>query len=263
MHPAKPEDSRPSRLVGVDLAWGPNGLTGLAVLDRRRSLLDVRSVRTDDEILDWVRAWAPGPCVVAFDAPLVVRNPSGRRGCETLVGRWFARYDASCHSSNTANRHFADGGRAMRLSRSLGLATDPWSRAERRAIEVYPHPAIVSLFDLDRILRYKDKPGRELDFRRGELLRLLDLVEGLGHADVAMSVAGSSDWRRIRGEVVAARRKVDLGRVEDSVDAVVCAYVGALADAAPERVRVLGTAEAGAIVVPVTAQMGRAIDAAG
>ena len=64
--------------VGIDLAWGDRNPTGLAVLDDGGRLLHVETVRTDEEI---VAALAPydGPVLVAFDAPLVVTNPTGNR----------------------------------------------------------------------------------------------------------------------------------------------------------------------------------------
>ena len=36
--------------IGIDLAWGANGRTGLAAVDASGALLDSESVRTDDEI---------------------------------------------------------------------------------------------------------------------------------------------------------------------------------------------------------------------
>ena len=59
------------------------------------------------------------------------------------------------------------------------------SRSPRRAIEVYPHPATVALFRLGRTLKYKAKPGRSVAQLRSELLRLMDLIEGLAQADAA------------------------------------------------------------------------------
>jgi predicted RNase H-like nuclease len=252
-----------TRYVGIDLAWGARATTGLAVLDEAGDLLDVSAARSDEQVQDWLGRWAPGPCLVAIDAPLIVRNASGRRTCETLVTRHFARFHAGCHSSNTAMAHFADGGRALRLAGAAGLDMDPTSTADRRAIEVYPHPALVSLFDLPRILRYKSKPGRDLGLRRGELTRLLDLLEDLEQARPRMRVRRHPGWRDIRAAVAGAIRKADLDRVEDSVDAVVCAYVGLHFDGAPARRRVLGSFADGYIVTPVTPGMGAAIDADG
>lgn len=251
------------RLVGIDLAWGGNGTTGLAVLDTSGELLDVTDARTDQGIESWMRIWAPGPTRVAIDAPLIVRNSSGQRRCEGLVGRYFGKFQAFCHSSNTANPNFADGGRALRLAGALNLDVDPGSSTDRRAIEVYPHPAIVALFGLPQILRYKSKSGRDLPFLRSEMLRLLDLLEGLVDADVPMRVQHNQAWVQVRDTVENAVRKSDLGRVEDSIDAVVCAYVSAYHDAVPQRTRVLGSAVDGYIVTPVQPEVAERIDREG
>lgn len=251
------------RYVGVDLAWGQNGTTGLAVLDEDGRLLDATAARTDEEIEAWAATWAPGRCMVAFDAPLVVRNPSGQRACERLVGRHFGRHRVYCHSSNTSNPQFADGGRAMRLAGRLRLDVDPASTAGRRALEVYPHTAIVVLLELPERLRYKAKPGRDTTLLRSEMLRLLDGLEALGAAEVPLRLDASTSWARIRRAVTTATRKAHLAAVEDAVDAVVCAYVAALRARAPDRTRVLGTVADGYIVTPVTEEIARRVDAAG
>jgi predicted RNase H-like nuclease len=249
--------------VGVDLAWGSRAITGLAIVDRDGSLLEVAEAVSDEQVLDWLEPWTAGPCLVAFDAPLVVTNPTGSRECEKLIGRYFGRFGASCYPSNTANPAFADGGRAARLSRRLGLATAMDSTEPRRAIEVYPHPAMIVLFGLPRLLRYKDKPGRTQFDRRDQMRQLLDHIEALHDADVPLRVAGHAGWRAIRDTVERASRKVDLRRVEDRVDAVVCAYIALLTVTRPDAVRTLVGTDGGFIVTPVTPGIGALIDGSG
>jgi predicted RNase H-like nuclease len=249
------------KYVGVDLAWGQNGMTGLAAVDEHGQLVEVTRARTDGEILAWLEPVTAGPCLVAIDAPIVVRNATGSRPCEKLVGRYFGRYGASCHSSNTANAAFAAGTRALRLTSGLGLDIDPGATAERRAIEVYPHPAIVVLFGLPSVLRYKAKPGRDLALLRGELLRLLAFIETLEAGEVPLRVRDCAAWRQIRQSVEVSATKAALGQVEDSIDAVVCAHIARLADARPGQVRVLGTVSDGYILTPVTPQIAATIDA--
>lgn len=249
------------RYVGVDLAWGQHGLTGLATVDEQGQLLEMTQARTDSEILAWLEPLTARPCLVAIDAPIVVRNAAGSRPCEKLVGRYFGRFGASCHSSNTANPAFAAGTRALRLAEGLGLDIDPGSAAERRAIEVYPHPAIVVLFGLPSVLRYKAKPGRDVALLRTELLRLLAFLEDLDAGEVPLRVHDCAAWRQVRRSVEVSAAKAALGRVEDSIDAVVCAYIARLADACPGRVRVLGTVSDGYILTPVTPSIAARIDA--
>lgn len=215
----------PVHFVGVDLAWGPRNRTGLAALDERGTVLDLGCAVSDEAVLEWVRAAAPGPCVVGFDAPLLVTNPTGSRPCEAALNRVFRRYDAGAHPANLGKPEFAGGPRALRLAGALGLDVDPWSVAPRRALEVYPHPATIALFGLGRTLKYKHKQGRDLASLRAELLRLVSLIEGLEAGPIPFAVAAHPGWVGIRERVHDATRKSDLKRVEDIVDAVLCGYV--------------------------------------
>ncbi|TDD59343.1 DUF429 domain-containing protein [Kribbella antibiotica] len=248
--------------IGVDLAWGQKNMTGLAAIDASGHLLAATQRKTDDEIIDWLTPWTTGPCLVAIDAPIIVTNPTGNRPCESLVSRHFGRYGASCHSANLSKPHFADGTRALRLTDKLGLAVDPRDQSERRAVEVYPHPAIVVLFDLPYILTYKNKPGRDLEHLRRELLSLLDHLETLREASPPLLLDTCPDWHRIRQATTQAERKADLGRIEDSIDGIVCAYIAAYAVANPTAVRAMGNPETGYILTPVTPEIASAYDSA-
>ena len=247
--------------IGVDLAWGTTSWTGLAALDDSGRLLDARQVRTDDEILGWLRPWTAESALVAIDAPIVVRNALGARPAERLIGRHFGRYNASCHSANTSNPAFANGTRAERLTSALQLDIDPASTAPRGAVEVYPHPAIVSLFHLPAVITYKDKPGRDLEHLRAELGRLIGLLETLSTAEVPLFVEQCPAWQSIRATVEQASTKSQLRAVEDSVDAVVCAYIARYSRHRPQGVRVFGDLDTGYILTPVTAEIAAAVDA--
>ncbi len=236
--------------AGVDLAWAGRNPTGVAVLDADGSLVHLGAVRDDAAIVAALSPYVRDDCVVAFDAPLMVTNPTGQRPAEAALKRDFRRFEAGAHPSNTAKPEFADGCRAARLAESLGLNIDPRSAAARRAIEVYPHPATVVFFRLARTLKYKAKPGRSLDQLRSELGLLMDGIERLAHAAVPLRVAGHGGWDELRRQVVAAQRKSELRRVEDPVDAVVCAYVALYAWRRPEGVTLYGDDATGYIVTP-------------
>ncbi|BBZ41702.1 DUF429 domain-containing protein [Mycobacterium conspicuum] len=235
--------------VGVDLAWGVRNPTGVAVVDADGRLGHVGAFHEDGEVLAAMRPYVQDACLVAFDAPLVVTNRTGQRPAETAFNRDFRRFEAGAHPVNTGKPEFANGSRAGRLARALGLETDPRATATRRAIEVYPHSATVALFRLPRTLKYKAKPGRDLDQLKSELLRLMDGVEGLAHAPVPLRVAGP-EWAGLRRQVLTARRKCDLRRVEDPIDAVVCAYVALYAVRRPDDVTIYGDSATGCIVTP-------------
>src|SRR3954447_5187155 len=148
--------------VGVDLAWGERRPSGLAVLDVDAHLVHLSAQTTDETIVAALAPYVGGPCPVAIDAPLVVANRTGNRPCEAALNRDFARFDAGAHPSNTSKPELTGIPRGARLATRLDLDIDPASRAERRALEVYPHPATVALFRLGRTLKYKNKKGRTL-----------------------------------------------------------------------------------------------------
>jgi predicted RNase H-like nuclease/ppGpp synthetase/RelA/SpoT-type nucleotidyltranferase len=236
--------------AGVDLAWGERKPTGVVVLDDAGELLHVSAVRTDDEIAAALAPFGDGDCLVALDAPLIVTNPTGNRRAEAELNRDFARFEAGAHPANTSKPEFSRTPRGARLAARLGLDLDPASRAPRRAIEVYPHPATVALFRLGRTLKYKNKSGRSLEQLKGDLLVLMGRLEGLVTADPPLRVGGAPGWAELVRAAEEATRKSELRAVEDQVDAVVCAYVGLFASRRPERTTTYGSFEDGYIVTP-------------
>ena len=226
--------------VGIDLAWGEKNPTGVAVLDEACRLLHVSLVRTDEEIEVAVAPYAGAGVVAGIDAPLVVVNATGSRPAEQALSADFRRFHAGTHPSNTGKPEFEHGTRGARVAERLGLVV------HETALEVYPHAALVALFDLERILTYKDKRGRDLEHLRSELLRLMGLVESV--------VTTDETWATLRAAAEGASRKGQLRVVEDQVDAVVCAYVAWYATRHPDRVTSYGDAETGIIVTPSLGQ---------
>ena len=236
--------------VGVDLAWGVRRPTGVAVLDDDGRLLHVASESSDEAIVAAVAPYVADKCLVAIDAPLVVTNATGNRPAEADLNKDFRAFEAGAHPTNTGKSEFRDGPRGGRLAERLGLDLDPQSRSGARAIEVYPHAATVALFRLGRTLKYKDKRGRTLDDLRSELLRLMTLLEGLREADTPLRLDGHPAWADLVTRVREASRKSDLRKVEDQVDAVVCAYVALYAEREPGNVTTYGDLANGYIVTP-------------
>jgi predicted RNase H-like nuclease len=135
------------------------------------------------------------------------------------------------------------------LTRRLGLTVDlmPSSTCSS-AIEVYPHPAMVSWFALDRVIPYKAKPGRTVADRARAFQRLLALMEQ--HLGSVMGLAESPAWQRIRALTAGAARQVDLDRVEDEIDAVCCAHLAWLWANGIGSLDLHGDLDSGFIVAP-------------
>jgi predicted RNase H-like nuclease len=254
--------AEPVPTVGVDLAWGRRATTGLCLAEGG-ALVDSALVRTDDEIVDWIAARAGGGCVVGFDAPVILRNPTGARPCERALSRCFRAREAGCHPTNTA----LTAPRAAELAGRLGLSLDPadaYAPAPRAAIEVYPHAALVALFGLGRSLKYKAKTGRGPSDRHGEFARLVACLRGLAEAEPSLDVAAAPRWRELAATATASPVGAELDRAEDELDAVVCSYaVMHLRAHGMARNRIVGDAATGAIATPVTPSLAECLDVAG
>jgi predicted RNase H-like nuclease len=153
------------RFISLDLAWSARNLTGAAVVegdDSRGRLVGTGLLRRDEDVVEFVLAHVgKEPAIIAIDAPLVVPNEAGRRPAEAEIGSVFARYRASAHS---ASRKRLGPNGTVRGEELVDRLEDKGfvHRAEveaptpvRQAIEVYPHPAIISIFDLDQIIKHK------------------------------------------------------------------------------------------------------------
>ena len=153
----------PRRLIGIDLAWGERNGTGCAELAWRGDELELRRIDvlgTLDEIVAWIEPQR-GEWVVAVDAPLVVLNQTGRRQADADVSAKYWKFEAGAYPANLNNPNLGPTSKAGRLLRALlaggGTLVD---RAEdvnsgRLMFEMYPHPAMVELFALERTIKYK------------------------------------------------------------------------------------------------------------
>ena len=241
--------SRGALHAGIDLAWGQRARTGLAVVSAQGALVASGSVRTDAEIMDFLAPYAAALATVAVDAPLIVANPTGQRPCEREIGAVFGRYGAGAHPANTSNPLF-DPPRAATLADRLGWSIDPAHIGRPGApvcLEVYPHPAMVVLFELPYTIPYKGKRGRDLPSLKSAYEGLLDAMER--HLP-ELDLGSSERWMALRAKAAGALRKVELGRIEDEVDAIVCAYLAWLWSNRPGALQVYGDVETGYIVAP-------------
>jgi predicted RNase H-like nuclease len=243
--------------LGIDLAWGPHGRTGLAGLDGDGRLVASASVGTDGEIAAFVAAHLaahPGPVLAAVDAPLVVPNETGRRPCEAELSAAFGRFHAGPHPANRGLPHLREPRGAV-LAERFGWTLDPDATEPGEpvpepgaCIEVYPHPAMVTWFDLDRVIPYKHKTGRDLAALQAASTLLLELVER--EAGPLLRLSDHPRWQQARTTVAAATRKSHLRSVEDEVDGIWCAYLAWVWMHRRDRLRVYGDRAGGYVVAP-------------
>jgi predicted RNase H-like nuclease len=214
--------------IGVDLAWrSSQNPSGAAVLlgDCTGSELAVVAppLRTIDQVRHFVDQHMRAITVVAIDAPLIIRNFSGQRPCETLVGKRYGKRDASCHTSNL--RLYPD---APSVALADALVRDGFvhiggsaATDARVMIEVYPHAALVALFDLKKIIKYKKGTSAQKCIG---LAVLQQHVRMLSHREP--SLRPSQQLEDLLSVDVLSLRGKARKSYEDSLDAVVCAYIG-------------------------------------
>ncbi len=173
-HPAQRAGQVPSALyLGVDLAWResrpglPANETGVGVIDATGQVLDAGWRRGVDETLAWADAAAgSGDAVMFVDAPLVVRNESGQRLCETHAGQRYGRWKVSARPTNLASPLLA-GVRFLMLAESHGWRYSDGSEGPpaggRFLSESFPYATLVGApelgYDTERP-RYKRQPAR-------------------------------------------------------------------------------------------------------
>ncbi len=221
-------------------------------------MLGSASLVDDDDIVAWISQFDDGDLILAMDAPVVVPNATGSRRCEKMMTGVFGSFHAGAYPSNTSMAAFANGPRAARLANRLGALVDLEAATHtggRTVIEVYPHAAMVVLFELDRVLPYKSRKGRDLASRRHAFNRLTVLMESLSTAAPPLRVESSPRWAELLRVVAVATTQAALDRAEDELDAYMCAYVGLLHwwVGVDERCAVMGDAIDGFIVTPMSA----------
>ena len=240
------------KFVGLDFGW-MRGESGVALFDTHDdgatlSLVEVCALPSTAAVLAWLDARiAPRePALVAVDAPTIIPEGVAMRVADKLTHTHFGRQHAGAYP---ANRRLPFAASTLALGGALedrGYAHAPTiaPRAPGRfQIECFPHPAMLRLFGLSTILRYKKGNVAE---RRAGLARLRKLIAThLVTGDPVLATPLQLPSLPARGAGVA------LKRVEDQLDAVVCAYVGAhWWRWGTARNEVLGDRDGGYIVVP-------------
>jgi predicted RNase H-like nuclease len=231
--------------IGVDLGWygKPSGLAAIGFENSHTlTLRNIARLESVDDILAWIQKEAGGATsIIAVDAPLVIRNQTGIRPAERLLNRDFRRFHAGCHAANLG-RPFAQNVIAFsRRLTTLGFAHAASLKPReqgRYQIEVHPHAATVTLFGLERIVKYK-RGTREA--RARGLRRLRKLIQSrLPELEPGLSA-----------RLPSVPRFGNLKPIEDQIDAVLCAYVAChFWFWGHRRNRTYGSAERGYIVVP-------------
>jgi len=256
--------SRRLKFVGIDLAWGENSPSGLAVIDHSGTVRRAcANLATNDEICEFAEIEQGGGTVVTIDAPLIVRNPDRCRPVEQRLTGLFWSYDAGPYPANLSNAAFQPNGRITALVRQLGTLGfvqrtcalhDP---EERTVIEVFPSPAQVILFPAQnrrqhihcRGLRYKPKRDRLWAEVHSQWETYRARIRSLEYSIPAIKFA--PEVQKQIGIDITEYKGAQYKQFDDLLDGIFCAYLAYYFWHAGEQgCWVLGDLESGCITLP-------------
>ncbi len=264
----------PYKFIGLDLAWSARHNTAGAVIeitaDDATPHLTVwrEELGDNDDIVRWLQtvAPAPGPALLAIDAPLVVPNQTGARLGDKLLTQVFRKFQAGTHPANRTNlgRYGQPVGDirgetlAARLVAEAGFSHDPqvaFQTPTRQLFECYPHPAMVVFFELATTLKYKRKLRSVANDRHAAYATFQQHLTELAQADPPLRLPPdllTRDTRLLRGET--------LKHYEDLLDSIICAYIALYYWWwGPARTHIFGDLTTGYIVAPLNGDLRRAI----
>jgi len=231
-------------IVGVDLAWGDKKRDGVCVVqikNRAAKVVGFEYPLGDKELLAVLekRIGRTKNVIITVDAPVVCPNRTGTRPVDRLTHRMFHREHAACHPANSTKCPRPP--RIRRKLRKIGFQAGwEFSGNGRLVAEVYPHPAMVRLFQLPRIVKYKKGTvvERKKEFRRLQSLMHSCIDEMFPTLELDQDSLRylSAPWTKT---------------IEDHVDALFCVLIGLWHwQYKGKRSEVIGNVKTGFILLP-------------
>lgn len=231
-------------VLGIDAAWTMANPSGVAVAARTGSAWHlIASAASFEEFIGLAddglengpaaliaaagRLAGRMPDLVAVDMPMMDAPILARRAADNAVNRAYASRGAGTHSPTTDRP--GDVGRA--LEAGLSAAGYPLATLDIRLpcrVEIYPHPALIELLGAAYRLPYK--AGNTGKYWRGLPLaeRRLRLHEVWATIVAALDAVLVGSAAALQLPQLGARGRT-LKAFEDRLDAVVAAFVGAMA----------------------------------
>jgi predicted RNase H-like nuclease len=166
--------------------------------------------------------------VVTVDMPLATVPIAGRRAADSAISRVYGGKGASVHSPSAER----PGIISDQLSKDFTAAGFPLATSTtpvgipKRLVEVYPHPALITLTGASYRLPYKVSRSRKYwpdsspaERRANLLAQFKGIIAALSMQirDIPFELPDPTSVVTVSG----------LKRYEDSLDALVCAWVGA------------------------------------
>jgi predicted RNase H-like nuclease len=254
-------------LVGFDSAWtasNAGAIVGCVRLDNGtlRELGEPRTVdypAATDAILGWQLEENTAATLVLLDQPTIVRNATGQRPVENLVGAPVSLRYGGMQPANTARtKMFGKDAPVWGFLSQFGGAADPLKPATNTPVfETYPVLTMIALGwtlpdrrTAGRLPKYN--PERRKTFSLSDWRHVCGMASGAFHQRGLKRVAG---WIDVAAQS-APPRKTD----QDKLDACLCLLV-ALCLVEQKDCLMIGEVETGYIVVPHAAALRTELEA--
>lgn len=209
-------------ITGFDSAWGGTQRGAMCDLwiDKATGQVGIDTLPvavTWRDAIQRVAIYAHHPHhILAIDQGLVVPNQEGMRPVEKLLAKALGAMDCSAYPSNRSNDScFGPNAGIWAFLTALQQhgyvhkpMSVPQSKSGRYYFECYPHPAIIALLKLSKVLKYKCRHGNQAEWQE-----LVDFLKTLPVANLSSIV-----------EALAFQNKAN----EDKLDSIVCACTALL-----------------------------------
>ncbi len=242
-------------ILAIDAAWTTTEPSGVAVVRSEESgWRYVAAAPSYDEFLALARGWSIdwdlptfhggvpdvvkllaaaqqlAGCtidIITIDMPVATVSISCRRRADDAISTEFGACWCSAHSPNQKR----PGPLGAALSNAFGAAGYPLATVGTSVagapcmLEVYPHPALLSLLKRSRRIPYKVSKSRDY----WPSFTLLQRIQALLTEFVAIHSALAAAFGPLNIPIPAegsVQKLVYLKRYEDALDALVCAWVG-------------------------------------
>lgn len=177
-------------------------------------ILDVKLLKSIDEIVKEIQKYSEYKLHIGVDAPLVIPNETGNREIEKKFNKDFARYKISMLPANRKlltkySPNIRSEELFLKLSK-LGFKRD--FKADKVIFEVYTHSTIAMCFNNHKILPYKRKKGRDIEFIKAQLNIYKKYLQKVVKT------------HKIFKEDISTCRGQKLKDYEDKLDAITCSY---------------------------------------
>lgn len=245
----------PQTILAIDAAWTASQPSGVALVQQRgsrwRCIALAPSYRSFTEqaegiVGEWSVSRFQGsepdihglleaaerlaghpPDLVTIDMPIARTPFATRRAADRAVSREFGSRHCAAHSPTAAR----PGLLGVRISEGLSAAgyelatTDTRSPGGREFLEVYPHPALLSLLRRAKRVPYKVSKSRKYWPREPVPVRVRNLLDEFRAIRAALVEVFDGPMAEFP-EPDDVRSLSALKRYEDALDALVCAWVG-------------------------------------